>query len=252
MVQAMGRRRSHAPAPTKRRVVPLARKQPNRKCSCACGRPGRYLGRLEIDGEAHFLRYFASKQERIAVRENKRRELAEAVARAKLPKGQTITCDEWADRWVEKRERDGGKLSSIWTARQALGPFRERFGERPIGSIDDAEAEDWALAQRAYCLPPVVSLMNYAVRKRVIDHNPFAGIVRRGRGCRDQDPPTEEQFDALLLRARRSATTPNRCGRCCSWVPTRGCARASCTSCGGRTSTWSATGSRFRAASTAA
>jgi integrase len=115
------------------------------------------------------------------------------------PKAETITCGEWAGRWLEGREREGGKLSSIGTARQALGSFRERFGERPIGSIDDVEAEDWALAQRAYCLPPVVSLMNYAVRKRVIDHNPFAGIVRRGRGRRDQNPPTEEQFDALLL-----------------------------------------------------
>jgi hypothetical protein len=42
----------------------MAKKQPNRRCSCGCGRPGKYLGRLEINGEAYYLGTFATKQER--------------------------------------------------------------------------------------------------------------------------------------------------------------------------------------------
>jgi integrase len=173
-------------------------KLPNRRCTCGCGRPGRYLGRLELNSEAHFLGYFATKQERQSAREAKRRELAAEIERAARPKAETITCDEWADRWLAKRERDGGKASSLWTARQALGLFRERFGDRPIGSVDDLEAEDWVRAVPPHCVPPVVTLMNYAVRKRVIEHNPFSGLRPSSRGRRDLDPPTPAEFEALL------------------------------------------------------
>jgi integrase len=189
----MGRHRSHGPAPTKRRVIPLASKQPNRKCSCGCGRPGRYLGRLEVNGQSWHLGYFATRAERTAAREAKRRELAESVK----PKADAITCDEWADRWLAKREREG-KASSLSTARQALKVFRKEFGDRPIGSIEPVEAEDWTLTVPKSSVPPVVTMMGYAVRMRVIDHNPFSGLGRRGKGRSEVDPPTEKEFQALL------------------------------------------------------
>jgi hypothetical protein len=67
-------------------------------------------------------------------------DLCDELAQAAGPKAETITCSEWADRWLEKRERDGGKASSRSTARQALKPWRATFGPRPIGSIDDVAA----------------------------------------------------------------------------------------------------------------
>jgi integrase len=173
-------------------------KKPNRRCACGCGRPGRYLARLEVDGEAHFLGYFATKAERTAARERRRRELREEISQAARPKAETITCAAWADRWLEKRERDGGKASSLSTARQALKPWRAEFGSRPIGSIDDVEAEDWVTTVSPTYVQPVVTLMNYAVRRGVLSHNPFAGLVKRGRGRADDAPPTVREFGALL------------------------------------------------------
>jgi integrase len=167
--------------------------RPNRKCSCGCGRPGRYLGRLEVNGEAHFLGYFATKQERQSAREARRRELAQSVK----PKAETITCNQWAERWLAKREREG-KASSLSTARQALKPFRDTFGDRPIGSIEPVEAEDWTLTVPKSVVPPVVTMFNYAIRMRVIDHNPFSGLGKRGKGRSEADPPTEKEFQALL------------------------------------------------------
>jgi integrase len=40
--------------------------------------------------------------------------------------------------------------------------------------------------------------MNYAVRKRVTDRNPFADLAVRGRGRADRQPPTVKQMEALL------------------------------------------------------
>jgi integrase len=40
--------------------------------------------------------------------------------------------------------------------------------------------------------------MNYAVKMRVIAHNPFRGKSKRGRGRADTPPPTVKQFEALL------------------------------------------------------
>lgn len=111
LVQAMGRHRSHGPAPTKRKVVPLARKQPNRRCTCGCVRPGRYLGRLEINGEAHHLGYFATKQERQSAREAKRRELEEGPPHRRGPYLR-LGLAEYLSEYEETH-----KLSSLETAR---------------------------------------------------------------------------------------------------------------------------------------
>jgi hypothetical protein len=69
-----------------------------------------------------------------------RLDLRDELGQAAGPKAETVTCSEWADRWREKRERDGGKASSLSTARRALKPWRATFGPRPIGSIDDVAA----------------------------------------------------------------------------------------------------------------
>ena len=171
---------------------------PKRRCSTAgCKGRGRYLGRIMIDGRYAFLGYYCSKRERTAAQEAKRRELAAAIEQAAKPKSETITCAEWCDRYLAKVEREQ-KASSLGTARQALKRFREEFSDRPIGSIEDVEAEDWIHAVPPSSVPQVVTCMNYAVKMRVIPHNPFRGKSKRGRGRADTPPPTVKQLEALL------------------------------------------------------
>jgi integrase len=60
------------------------------------------------------------------------------------------------------------------------------------------EAEDWVSTVPSSGVPPTVTCMNYAVKMRVIAHNPFRGKSKRGRGRADTPPPTVKQFEALL------------------------------------------------------
>ena len=124
------------------------------------------------------------------------------------PLGERITCDEWADRWLAKVEREQ-KASSLGTARDSLTAFRDNFGARPIGSITHIDAEDWANSVPVGRVKTAVSLFNYAVRQRVVDYNPFAGLGKRGRGRQDTDPPTVKARAAAgrLRRPRRLRTT---------------------------------------------
>ena len=43
-----------------------------------------------------------------------------------------------------------------------------------------------------------VGLFALAVDEELLDRNPFRGLVRKGRGRADEDPPTPDEFDRLL------------------------------------------------------
>ena len=47
-------------------------------------------------------------------------------------------------------------------------------------------------------IPPVVTLFNRAIDEELIDRNPFRSLSRRTKGRADDDPPTADEFDALL------------------------------------------------------
>lgn len=136
-----------------------------------------------------------------------RRERDDAVARARTEKPwqqqptQTMSCNEWADRHIARYERLARqrqmKSSSVDTARGLLKAFRAEFGERPIDSITPLEAEDWTQTVPAGAVPPVVTMFNYAVKMRVIDHNPFVGLSHKGRGRADLAPPTLDELERL-------------------------------------------------------
>lgn len=133
-----------------------------------------------------------------------RRERDDAVALARVTKPweqqqpDQMTCDQWADRYLAKYEREN-KHSSFETATHCLKPFRKDFGNRTLASITPLEAEDWARTVPRSILPRVVSLFNYAKQLRVIDHNPFDGRGGdRTSRRQDQDPPTEQQLQHLL------------------------------------------------------
>jgi integrase len=169
---------------------------PKRICR-VCGKRAKYLARIWIDGQSQYLGYTCTQAHRREAQEAAKRAFRAEAEQALKPKAETITCDEWADRWLAKVEREQ-KASSLGTARQALKAFRAEFGHRPIGSIDDVEAEDWILGVPPSSVPPTVTAFNYAVKMRVIGHNPFAGKGTRPRGRADKAPPTEKEFQALL------------------------------------------------------
>jgi integrase len=169
---------------------------PKRICA-TCGKRAKYLGRIWIDGESRYIGYYCTQRERKAAQEAAKAANTERVRDLEAPPGERITCDEWADRWLAKREREG-KASSLGTARQSLKAFPEKFGGRPIGAVEPVEAEDWALMVPPSSVPPVVTMFNYAVRQRVIPHNPFAGTGTRSRGRADTPPPTAKELERLL------------------------------------------------------
>jgi integrase len=167
---------------------------PKRTCATeGCTARGKYLGRIWIDGKQRYLGYFCTQRERRAAQEAAKRLLREQTAK---PKAEP-TINEWCDRYLAKAAREQ-KASSLSTARQALKAFREQFGARPIRSIEPIEAEDWTLTVPKSSVPPVVTCMNYAVKMRVLDHNPFSGLGKRTKGRSDRHPPTEREFQALL------------------------------------------------------
>jgi integrase len=142
-----------------------------------------------VNGEAHFLGYFATKRERESAREATRNALRNR------PGARTVesVVDEYLAEYAECR-----KTSSLDTAQRSLKPFRDEFGGRPIRSITRPEAKEWARAGTVSRVPIVVTLFNWAVDEEIITTNPFRGLGRRGRGRADMPPPTPREFEALL------------------------------------------------------
>ena len=143
-----------------------------------------------------------------------RRERDEEVAKARTERrweqhaAGGMSCDEWADRVLERMEsgalrtRAGRRFkdSSVDTARWSLKAFRDEFGDRAPGSISRVEAEDWAASVPPSQLPTVIFLMNQIWRAEEIDRNRFEGLSRRPDGRKDDRPPSEEEM-LLLLEA---------------------------------------------------
>lgn len=131
-----------------------------------------------------------------------RRERDAAVARAKVElenrlTGETMTCREWADRFLARYRREH-KASSYGTIQQSLSRFLDEFGDRPVGSVSRIEAMDWAQATPRSVIPAAVTLFNAAVDAELIDRSPFRGLGKRTRGRSDLAPPTDAELDKLL------------------------------------------------------
>ena len=127
----------------------------------------------------------------------------EAVAKARTEKPweaktpDSMTCNEWADRYLARYERQN-KASSLDTAARSLKAFRTAFGDRQMSDITHVEAEDWAQTVSPYAVPQAVAMFGYAKRMRVIEHNPFDGLGGgRGKGRSEQDPPTVKELEQL-------------------------------------------------------
>ena len=56
----------------------------------------------------------------------------------------------------------------------------------------------WAESQSSGVVAVAVGLFGLAVDEEILDRNPFRGLVRKGRGRADDNPPTPDEFDRLL------------------------------------------------------
>ena len=79
------------------------------------------------------------------------------------------------------------KASSLLHAQSAIKCWRKEFGSRTLARIDSTEAEEWARENR-WAVPPIITMMNYAVKKEWLDRNPFAGLSKKGPGRRHNEP----------------------------------------------------------------
>jgi integrase len=94
------------------------------------------------------------------------------------------------------------KASTFGTAETAIKRWREQFETRRIVTIDPTEAEQWA-RENGWAVPPVVTMLNDAVRKGIIERNPFKGLSKKGPGRRYLKPLTVEQVEQLATVAER-------------------------------------------------
>lgn len=132
-----------------------------------------------------------------------RRERDDAVAARRLQLTDTRhllpTCDAYVDTYLAEYARTH-KDSSYDTARASLKRFRKDFAGRSL-DISRQDAKAWVETVPASCVPIVVTLYNHAIDDDdlPIARNPFRKLGKRTKGRSQEAPPTEAEFDALLV-----------------------------------------------------
>ena len=114
---------------------------------------------------------------------------------------ETRSVGEYVDFWLDGY-RERVKVSSYDTARAALRVFRREFETRSLASITPMEAEAWARKNR-WATPPVVTMLNGAVEKGLIERNPFAGLGKKGPGRKNITPLSVADVDRLAKIATK-------------------------------------------------
>ncbi len=92
--------------------------------------------------------------------------------------------------------------------REGTKAFAERYGEVPIAHVGDEIVADWlAGGARLGSVQALCSMFNDAASMkagRLIDRNPFQKLgISRGKGRRDQQPPSEQQVWEIISHAHR-------------------------------------------------
>src|SRR4051794_26510246 len=128
---------------------------------------------------------------------------AEARFRGNTKRRRALTIEAYVARYLDDyRERQ--KDSAYVTASSRLAPFRREFGHLQLedGAVDRRAASDWARAHRS-CVPAVVALFNRAIADEELTRNPFKGLSRKTRGCKDKIPLSDAELDLLCEFALR-------------------------------------------------
>lgn len=145
----------------------------------------RYGVRVDRDGKQTWVGTFRTLAE---ARQAEREGRADEVAKA-------MTCDELVAFYLEGY-RERVKTSSYDTAESALTGFSQDFKGIPAIRVDEVKAERWARENR-WRVPSVVTMMNWAYRKRLVSRNTFAGLSHKGEGRRRITPLTEAEVGKL-------------------------------------------------------
>jgi len=151
----------------------------------------RYGVRVDKDGEQRWVGTFETLGEA---------RTAEAQARVS-PVLSPMTCDEYADHWLEGYSRRN-KGSSYSTAESALRKFKDDWKGIALTAVTRVEAEKWA-RQNNWRVPAVVSLFNAAVKAELVHRNHFEGLSHKGPGRRRKTPLTVAEVDRLAAIAQR-------------------------------------------------
>lgn len=111
------------------------------------------------------------------------------------------TGNEWADFFLEGYEAKN-KRSSYDTAKTEIGQWRKTFGNRSLASITELEADEWA-RENQWAVPAVITMLNVAVKRKVLKSNPFAGLSHKGPGRKENEPLTVADIEKLAAGAKK-------------------------------------------------
>jgi integrase len=126
--------------------------------------------------------------------------IAQGQALAKNTQVRRVTVQQLADEWMARYERTR-KLSSVDTAKSALGVFCRQHGPLEVSRLDRAACERFAV-ERDWAVPVLVTLFRWAETQGIVERSPFRGLSRRRSvGRRDLDPLTVEEVDRLAQGA---------------------------------------------------
>lgn len=118
----------------------------------------------------------------------------EAKAKASRRLG-SMRCDEFVDHFLEGYKAKV-KASSYDTAETALRLFKSEYRGIALDQVTEIEAQRWARKNR-WRVPVIVTLFNAARKAKLVDDNPFAGIVSKGEGRKNTPPLTVAEVEAL-------------------------------------------------------
>jgi hypothetical protein len=164
-----------------------------------------------------------------------------------------LTVRRFWERWTTDPLFARPKESSDIRRREQTKGFVERYGDVPIFQVGDEIVAEWlAGGGRAGTVMGLSSMFNDAASikaGRLIDRNPFEKLgISRGKGRRDQQPPSEEKAWEIIAVLVISPAHPSRHGY--RSPRSRAFGRVSWMRCGGSGSTLPATGSSSRSSST--
>ena len=146
---------------------------------------------------------FATKSGAKRAREQARERLGSVRSRE-------VTVRAFWERWTTDPLFARPKQSSDIRRRELTKAFVDRYGEMPLIQVGDEIVADWlAGGRRAGSVRGLCSMFNDAASAkagRLIDRNPFQKLgISRGKGRRDQQPPSEAQVWRMIAHARTLA-----------------------------------------------
>ena len=139
---------------------------------------------------------------------------AREEARARLRKRVAgVTVAEWRERWLNDPLFARPKESTMRHNAERTRAFAARYGGLPIEAVSDAIVAEWiAGGKNVGTVPALRAMFNDAASAkagRLVETNPFAGLgLKRTRGLRGVQPPTEEMV-WTLIRAARTVSCPS-------------------------------------------